>query len=126
MKNVDLTPLFQAIITLLISVITYKVVPWLKEKTTQQQYENVSTMAKVAVYAAEQMYKNGTNKEKLAYAVKLLASYGYDLDEAALRSTIEKAVYEMKQEKENCLFLSDPLLEKNVPESKTESEVKTE
>lgn len=99
MKDINLTPVFEAIIALLAAIITYKLVPWIRGKATEQQISNLSAAAKIAVYAAEQIYKSGGGEEKLQYAVEQLRSKGFNLDTEALRSAVEQAVYEMNTEK---------------------------
>ena len=96
--NIDLTPIFQAIIALLAALITLKLIPWIKSKATEQQYDNLATAAKVAVYAAEQIFSHGNNEEKLQYAIEKLSDNGFTVDYEALRAAVEKAVYELKSE----------------------------
>ena len=55
---IDLTPIFQAIIALLAALVTYKLIPWIKSRTTERQQQNLFVAAKIAVMAAEQLYKN--------------------------------------------------------------------
>ena len=96
--NIDLTPIFQAVIALLAALVTYKLIPWIRSKTTEQQRANLEAAAKVAVYAAQQIYGVGeaANSEKLNYALNRLKEAGFDLDTHALREAIENAVYDMK------------------------------
>lgn len=96
--NIDLTPVFQAIIALLAALVTYKLIPWIKSKTTDQQQANLMAAAKVAVFAAQQIYgaTKEANEKKLEYALNRLRDSGFDLDTATLRAAIEKAVYELK------------------------------
>ena len=98
MTNINLTPVFQALIALLAALITYRVIPWIKSRTTLNQRMELTTAAKIAVFAAEQIY--GMNKEandqKLAYAVAQLEQLGFDLDTIELRNAVEAAVYEFK------------------------------
>ena len=62
---IDLTPIFQAIIALLAALVTYKLIPWIKSRTTERQQQNLFVAAKIAVMAAEQLYKNGEGDKKL-------------------------------------------------------------
>lgn len=94
--NIDLTQIIQAVIALLASVITYKLVPWIKSKASEQQFENLTAMAKVAVYAAEQIFNAGENDKKLEYAINQLKKAGFEMDEDTLREAIEKAVFDLK------------------------------
>ncbi len=93
---IDLTPLFQAIILLLAALITRKVIPWIKSKTTKEQQQNLVAAARIAVYAAEQVFGAGQGKEKLAYALEALRKAGYNIDETLAREAIEKAVRDMQ------------------------------
>lgn len=96
--KIDLTPFLQALIALLASLVTYKLVPWIKSKVTQQQFENLNAAARVAVYAAEQIFNNGDNAKKLDYAVQRVTSAGFDLNADVIRAAVEQAVYELKAE----------------------------
>lgn len=96
MKNIDLTPIFQAVITLLAALITYRLIPYIKTKMTEQQYANLTAAARVAVYAAEQIYKSGDNQQKLDYAMARLLSAGFSLDAETIRAAVEHAVYSLK------------------------------
>ena len=87
--RIDLTPLFQAVIALLASIITIKLIPWIKSKTTEKQQDLLRAAVSVTVYAAEQIYGAGNGKEKLMYVKGKLAEKGYRVDideiEAAVR-----------------------------------------
>jgi len=95
--KIDLTALLQAVIMVLSAIITSKVVPWIKSKTSTEQFSQLETAAKVAVYAAEQVYKSGHGNEKLHYALGKLMQAGYSVDEDTLKTVIEKSVYEMNK-----------------------------
>lgn len=98
MQNIDLTMIIQAIIGLLAALITYRLIPWLKENTTAKQRMNLCAAANIAVFAAEQIY--GADKEqnniKLNYALSRLREAGFDLEPQVLRMAVESAVKEMK------------------------------
>lgn len=89
LSGIDLTPIFQALIALLASIITLKLVPWIKSKTTEKQQDLLRAAVSVAVCAAEQLYGAGNGKEKLLYVKGKLAEKGYKVDideiEAAVR-----------------------------------------
>lgn len=92
---IDLTPIFQAVVALLAALITYKLIPWIRSKTTMQQQENLYTAARIAVYAAEQIFGAGKGEEKLDYALASLRRAGYDIDKQLVRETIEEIVNSM-------------------------------
>ena len=88
--NIDLTPIFQAIIALLAALVTYKLVPWIKARTTESQQALLSAAVKTLVYAAEQLYRAGKGAEKLDYVIVGLEKRGFTAD----RDAIEAAVAE--------------------------------
>lgn len=92
---IDLTPIFQAVIALLAALITYKLIPWIKSRTTKQQQENLYAAARIAVYAAEQLFGAGQGEEKLDYAIAAMKRAGYDVDKQLVRETIEEIVNSM-------------------------------
>lgn len=59
-------------------------------------FYTLQEMARAAVEAAEQMYKQGTNSEKLDYASKrlseMLKTYGWNVPSDLIRALIEQAV----------------------------------
>ena len=95
MNLIDLTPLFRAIITLLAALITYKLIPWIKSKTTESQQNGLAAAARTAVYAAEQVFGSGQGQDKLNYALEALRKAGYNLDKTLAVEAIERAVREM-------------------------------
>ena len=96
---IDLTPIFQAVIALLAALITYKLIPWIKARTTDQQQDNLYAAARIAVFAAEQLYGAGQGEEKLDYALAALKRAGFNLDKELVRESIEKVVSEMNMAK---------------------------
>lgn len=77
---IDLTPIFQAIIALLAALVTYKLIPWIRSKTNQNQQEMMRAMVKTFVFAAEQIYGAGKGKEKLEYVKNALQEAGFDVN----------------------------------------------
>lgn len=104
---IDLTPIFQAIIALLAALVTYKLIPWIKACTTAEQQENLMVAARVAVYAAEQIFGAGKGKEKFEYALASLRNCGFAVDPSALTNAIEQAVLEVTLEQD---AVAPPLL----------------
>lgn len=94
--NIDLTPVLQAIIALLAALVTYKLVPWIKAKTTEKQQENIQAAVHVAVYAAEQIFGAGHGEEKLDFALEKLEEAGFNVEKDLVREAIETAVYGLK------------------------------
>lgn len=90
---IDLTGLFNAVIAVLGALVTYRLVPWLKARTTKEQQEMLQAGIRTAVYAAEQLYKTGMVQDRLDYALRWLDMKGYSVD----RAQVEAAVREMQE-----------------------------
>ena len=90
--QIDLMPLFQAVIALLASIVTAKLVPWIKQRTTADQQAKINSVTRTLVFADEQLYGSGKGEEKLWYVKSKLAEKGYSVDLDA----IESAVTELK------------------------------
>ena len=93
MNNIDITPIIQAIITLLAAIITTKVIPWIKAKTSNEQQAMLAATVRTLVFAAEQFYGAGHGEDKLNYVLAELEKKGYAADrnivEAAVRENLE-------------------------------------
>lgn len=87
---IDFTPIIEALIGLLAAIITVKVIPWIKAKTTNEQQIMISAAVKTLVFAAEQIYGAGNGEQKLAYVITQMEKQGYTAD----RNIIEAAVRE--------------------------------
>ena len=96
---VDLTPIANAIISLLALLITTFLIPWIKAKVGSEKLAQTQTWVKIAVEAAEIIYK-GTDlgEAKKAYVMRYLDSKGYTLDTDSIDAMIEAAVLELKSE----------------------------
>lgn len=88
--NIDLTPIIQAVIVLLAAFVTYKVVPWIKSKTTAQQQANLDVVYEMFCYAAEQLYGANHGPEKLTYVKEKLMEKGYDVDVPRIEATVKR------------------------------------
>ncbi len=89
---IDLTFIVEAILALLATLITVKLIPYIKSKTTAEQQAKIQAAINTAVYAAEQLFGAGRGDEKLDWALKNLESQGIKIDSAAVRAGIEAAV----------------------------------
>lgn len=100
MNKIDLTPILQALISLMAALITIKVIPYLKSKTSANTMAMLNTAAKIAVGAAEQIYKHGDNEKKIKYALKSVIEYmeneGFHIDYNVAKAAIEKEVNALK------------------------------
>ena len=88
LQNINLTPLFQAIVALLCALVTYKLIPWIKARTTEQQQNNLRATIKILVFAAEQLYGAGKGEEKLRYVKQQLQMRGFDIDVPEIEAAV--------------------------------------
>lgn len=92
----DITTIIEAAAALVAAVITAVVIPYIKSRTTAQQQAEINAWVKIAVTAAEQIYRgSGRGEEKKAYVLNWLAEHGITLDEDRIDALIEAAVYEL-------------------------------
>lgn len=96
--TIDLTQIILAVITLIGAVLTGFVIPWIKSKLDDRQYEVFATLVRVGVYAAEQLFTSEQWKEKKEYVVNLLLENGYTVDATAVDALIEATVRELRIE----------------------------
>jgi len=96
---VDLTQIIVAVLTLVISLITAFLIPYLKTKVSGEQLETIKFWVNIAVEAAEMIYVGtGRGQEKKEYVVQFLNSKGFTLNVAEIENLIEAAVMELKLE----------------------------
>ncbi len=95
----DFTQLFEAIITLLVVLITTFVIPYIKTKINADDLAEAKKWTKIAVQTAEMIYtESGMGQKKKNYVLNFLAAYGITYDEEQINALIESAVYELKLE----------------------------
>lgn len=93
--TIDLTDIVNAIIGVLFALITYKVIPAIKANTNEKQQAKLESIAKIGVFAAEQLYGAFRGDEKLAYVQAYLQSKGYDVNTDDVKNVIEAKVQEL-------------------------------
>ncbi len=91
---IDLTPIFQAIISLIAALVAYKLIPWIKANTNVTQQDALLMVTRTLVFAAEQLYKVGAVQDRLMYVKDQLRARGYHVD----IDTIEAMVRELNIE----------------------------
>lgn len=116
-NTIDLTPILEGIISLVITVFSIIVIPkfraWLNAKLavintklTASQIEVIKTIIKALVNAAEQIYantsKSGISKKKyvMELAKTKLAELGYSINDKVIEAYLEQAVRDMNKDKD--------------------------
>ena len=92
---IDLTPLINVLVALIAALALRYILPWVSANTTAKQRENLVKWAEIAVAAAQQMFYQQNGTERLEYALDLMESRGFDIDDAAVRDAIEAAVLKL-------------------------------
>lgn len=93
---VDLTPIFEALIALVGTVITVFLIPWLKTKLTNEQLSKAQAVVQIGVFAAEKAYGAGNGDKKLKYVEDLLAQKKIKLDTTTLKAMVDAEVKKME------------------------------
>lgn len=95
--NIDYTEIIGGIITVLSAVITTFLIPYLKEKLSQEKLQKLSYWVKIACQAAEQLYGSKTGQQKKEYVVAFLLSKGIVFDVDEVTALIESEVYKLTE-----------------------------
>lgn len=94
---IDLTPIANAVITLVALLVTTFLIPWIKAKVSNEKLEHLKKWTTIAVEAAEMVYKeSGMGEAKKKYVQSYLSTKGFTLDIDTVDALIEAAVLEMK------------------------------
>lgn len=95
----DYTLLFEGVLTILFALVTMYVIPWIKTKVSAEELAEIIKWVKIAVQAAEMIYKeSGMGEDKKAYVKTFLEDKGIKYDERQIDSMIESAVLELKEQ----------------------------
>ena len=99
--TIDLTTIFQALISLIATVVTVVLIPiakeYLKQRLNEKQYETLCSFIRNGVHAAEQIYREtGMGEIKKNYVLNLVKSRGFNFDEEVINAALEAAVLELK------------------------------
>ncbi len=96
----DLTPVINAFIALVATIITAFVVPWIKRNTSAKDREELLKWVEIAVMAAQQLYHQLDGSKRKEYVLDFLREKGYDVTSAEVDNAIEAAVLKLHQELE--------------------------
>ena len=93
MDNINLQPVISAVIALIAAVITGFLLPYIKGKISQQQYDKLMEAVRIAVAAAEQIFTSPqSGADKKQYVQEFLAAQGYDVSQREIDTMIEATV----------------------------------
>ena len=96
--TIDITNVIEALLTILLFVLSYFVIPWLKAKIGEAEYAELLRWVEVGVEAAEQLFTEPKSGEKKKlYVLSFLEERGYFVDSVAINNMIEAMVLELKE-----------------------------
>ena len=110
----DITPIARAIIAAVFIIGGAYIIPYVKSKTSASDLARIGSMVKIAVSAAEQIYKgSGLGQKKKAYVLEWLQKRNITIDLEELDTMIESAVYELNA---GALLIGEAITEETVEE----------
>lgn len=97
--NIDITAVMNAVAALIAAIVSTFLIPWIRSKITTQHREQLVAWVKIAVSAAEQIFKgSGRGEEKKQYVLDFLIKNGFSVDEEVVNAAIEAAVKQLNSE----------------------------
>ena len=91
----DFTDILEGIVALLSALVTTFLIPYLRQRLTQEKQQKLSFWVQTAVKAAEQIYGSKTGQQKKEYVVAFLLSKGIVVDIDEVTALIESEVYNL-------------------------------
>ena len=98
--RINASKIINAVIAPISAIVTYKLVPWIKTKTTVEQQKLPEATVKTLVFAAEQLYGAGEGSAKLGYVVAELEKRGFTADRVAIEATVKENLAALHATKE--------------------------
>jgi len=98
MDAINITPIVEAFLALLATLITVFVIPWIKKKIGAENMSEFLAWVDIAVAAAEQLFDSTDGAAKKQYVAVFLESKGFKLDTQALDNAIEASVIRLHNE----------------------------
>ncbi len=101
--TIDLTPIALALISIIGTIITTYLIPYLREKYSKEQLDKVIIWGKIAVNSAEQLAKSGVIKPEerkeraMTVLTEFLKSKNIKLDISQIDNIIESLVIQLPE-----------------------------
>ena len=96
--QIDFTPLIELAITVITALISIYIVPYLKQKLSEEKLNNLSCIVSTAVKAAEQIYGSKTGQQKKEYVISFLKSKNISFDVDEIEALIESEVFKLNSD----------------------------
>lgn len=95
-----ITKLVEAIVTVILLLVSAYVIPWLKNKIGEDKYATIVEFAEIVVRSAEKIYTQEEWAQKKRYAVEMVSAkvkeLGIELTTEEINAIIEGAVQAVK------------------------------
>ena len=101
--NFDITDIIEAVVVLLSALVTTFLLPYIRQKLSDEKRQKLIFWIETAVKAAEQLYGSKTGQQKKDYVVAFLLSKGIVADVDEVTALIESEVYKLTKAGENTL-----------------------
>ena len=93
----DFTVVIEFIIALLSAMVTTFLIPYLKQKLSEEKQKKLMFWVQTAVKAAEQIYGSKTGQKKKDYVIAFLLSKGIVFDVDEVTALVESEVYKLTE-----------------------------
>lgn len=92
--NINITPIVEAVILLLSTIITIVIIPLIRRKVSSEKLAEIEKWVRIAVGAADQLLKgvDPDGSKRKAYVLDFLASLGLTIEPDRLDAMIEAEV----------------------------------
>ena len=97
----DFTVIIEGIIALLSAMVTTFLIPYLKQRLSEEKQKKLLFWVQTAVKAAEQIYGSKTGQQKKEYVVSFLLSKGIVFNVDEVTAMIESEVYKLTDTVDN-------------------------
>lgn len=92
----DITPIVIALVSMVFAIIGIFLIPIVRSKVGEEKFNDIRKWARIAVNAAEQIYKeSGMGAVKKEYVLKFLKKRGVTMDIDSVDALIESEVYKL-------------------------------
>lgn len=96
---IDITEVIKYTFLLIFAVCSAFLIPYLKAKLGDENFATLKNWVKIAVQAAEMIFKESKmGEQKKEYVLEFLKTKGYKVDTEAINNLIESAVLDLKKE----------------------------
>ena len=93
--NFDFTDIMEGVIAVLSAVVTTFLIPYIRQRLSEEKQKKLLFWVQTAVRAAEQLFGGKAGQQKKEYVVAFLLSKGIVFDVDEVTALIESEVYKL-------------------------------